>query len=317
MKKQATILKILKSSLPILEAVKVEKGMSSISNLDTWYNEFTDYVGENKVTSFEDYDLSGPTDCQGGYYGMDVAEYPELEKFIPSGSVVIDQANMNDLFEAIKFVSNDDLRPVMTGILICKDIVATNAHYLISKRINSYSTSRKKHPTFIIRIEAIKILKVLKMKTCKIEYDKKMERARISGNGFEIVTRLIQGNYPNYEAVIPQSFSHKITVDRKQLISSLTAILPFSNKHTKRVAISTPEHRKLVLLAEDIDRNVEKKIEIPCNSETTTGEIGFNMPNFLVCLKAEKTDQVIMTFSKPSRGAMVGEDILLMPLMNH
>jgi DNA polymerase-3 subunit beta len=139
-----------------------------------------------------------------------------------------------------------------------------------------------------------------------------------------LVCRLIDGKYPNYEAVIPKENPNVLTIDRAQFLSSIKRVSIFSNKTTHQIRLKLAGS-ELSLFAEDIDFANEATERLTCNYNGDDLEIGFNSRFLLEMLSNLDADEIKLSMSEPSRAGLLTpavqdnahEDILMlvMPVM--
>ncbi len=233
-------------------------------------------------------------------------------------------------FEKTVFATgNDEIRPVMTGVFMEMtenglNFVATDAHKLVRyKRLDVKSDLKE---SFIVPKKPINQLKnALAGKadeTVIVEFNK--TNASFTMSGFKLVCRLIDGRYPNYEAVIPKSNPNKLTIDRQLLFSAIRRVAIFSSKATHQIRFKIAG-QELTLTAEDLDYYNEAKERLSCNYEGDDMEIGFNSRFFQEMLGNLNQTEVLLEMSAPNRAGLImpvdnqnaDEDILmlLMPVM--
>jgi DNA polymerase-3 subunit beta len=134
---------------------------------------------------------------------------------------------------------------------------------------------------------------------------------------------LIDGKYPNYEAVIPKENPNVLTIDRLSLLQSIKRVSIFSNKttHQVRLKISGSE---LNISAEDLDFANEANERLTCQYNGEDMEIGFNARFLAEMLGNLESDEVNIQMSAPNRAGIIvptepteGEEILMlvMPVM--
>ncbi len=311
MKKEANLLKIKRNTLLVCNFVLVEKNCTTITNLETTVQLKTDYDGDPKLIDIEMYNLQGHTRPTGKSVNLDNwPMLPKLGEFNQVEKLSFDLSDVQNLQKAVNFVTNDDLRPVMTGILISEHIVATDAHKLFCRPYMGYNVDQS---SIIIPIDVIKLLKLHKVKTFELTHDQK--NGQIKYNDYIITFRLIDGKYPNYKAVIPESTLFSTTVMRKQLINSLKALLPISNKCTNMVELTFIASTELKLFTCDFDREIEEAIILQSNNVVNDNDtIAFNIKFLLTCLNNLDNEEVTIHFNAMNKGALI-DDILLMPTL--
>ena len=233
-------------------------------------------------------------------------------------------------FEKTVFATgNDEIRPVMTGVFMEMtnnglNFVATDAHKLV--RYRRLDIKSETLASFIVPKKPINQLKnALSGKadeTVIVEFNK--TNASFTMSGFKLVCRLIDGKYPNYEAVIPKSNPNKLTIDRQLLLSAIRRVAIFSSKATHQIRFKITG-QELTLTAEDLDYYNEAKERLSCNYNGDDMEIGFNSRFFQEMLGNLNQQEVLLEMSAPNRAGLIipvdnqnaDEDILmlLMPVM--
>ncbi|MEC8759466.1 MAG: DNA polymerase III subunit beta, partial [Bacteroidota bacterium] len=141
----------------------------------------------------------------------------------------------------------------------------------------------------------------------------------------DVVCRLIEGKYPNYEAVIPKDNPNCMTIDRKDFQRSIRRVAIFANKTTHQVRLSLAGS-SLTISAEDVDFANEARESLACSYTGDDMEIGFNSRFLLDMLNNLDAQQITLELSAPNRAGIIrplhdgeatGEDILMlvMPVM--
>ncbi|MDY0077691.1 MAG: DNA polymerase III subunit beta [Bacteroidales bacterium] len=257
-------------------------------------------------------------------------EFPQIPVLDDPTEMELPAEVLANGFEKTIFATGvDELRPVMSGVLIelseeYMTMVATDAHKLV--RYRRMDVKSDQAASFILPKKPINQLKnILSGKTdaqVKLAFNPK--NAAFSFENVRLVCRLIEGKYPNYEAVIPTTNPNKLTIDRLSLLNSIRRVAIFSNKATHQVRFKMTG-QELMLSAEDLDYYNEAKERLVCSFEGDDMEIGFNSRFFQEMLNNMDTDTVQLEMSAPNRaGIMVPidnenkeEDILMliMPVM--
>jgi DNA polymerase-3 subunit beta len=260
-----------------------------------------------------------------GYNGEEYPLTPGIENantIKVSGDIVLKAVN-----KTLFATGTDDLRPVMSGVF-CQftptDItfVATDAHKLVRyRRTDSQATGSS---SFILPKKPLNLLKTNLNGSEEILIEYNESNAVFTFNDLVLVCRLIDGKYPNYEAVIPKENPNVLTIDRQQFLSSIRRVSIFANKTTHQVKLRLAGS-ELSLFAEDIDFSNEASERLTCNYDGEDMEIGFNSRFLLEMLNNLDTTEVKLEMSEPSRAGLLmpavkdneHEDILMlvMPVM--
>jgi len=112
----------------------------------------------------------------------------------------------------------------------------------------------------------------------KIEYNE--SNAKFTFDDTELICRLIDGKYPNYEAVIPKENPNLLSISRNQFLSSVRRVSIFSNKTTHQIRLKIAG-AELNISAEDVDYSNKAEERLSCSYQGDDMQIGFNS-RFLV-----------------------------------
>lgn len=270
-------------------------------------------------TETGDYNISG----QNG------DEYPKMPKIESQASIVIKSDVLaNAINKTIFATGNDDLRPVMSGVFCQFNennsiFVATDAHKLVRYTRNDAKAGTS--ASFIMPKKPLNVLKTLLAgvdDAVKVEFNK--SNALFSFGNVNLVCRLIDGKYPNYEAVIPKQNPNKLTVDRSAFLGALKRVSVFSNKATHQIRVKV-NGSQLRVSAEDLDFANEGHELLTCTYVGEDMEIGFNSRFLLEMVSNLDCDEIVIEMSAPNRAGIIlpsnnsnpSEDILMlvMPVM--
>lgn len=240
-----------------------------------------------------------------GQNGEEFPKVPVLEKSstIELNSGVLSQAINKTVFAT----GNDELRPVMSGVF-CQltpeniTFVATDAHRLVRYRRKDTQSSHS--ISFIIPKKPLNLLKNTLPADCIVRIDYNESNVFFSFDNFSLICRLIDGRYPNYEAVIPVDNPNKLTIDRGSFLNSIRRVAIFSNKTTHQVKFKIAGS-EIQISAEDIDYNNEANERLKCDYEGQDIEIAFNARFLVDMLNNMDTEEVNMEMSLPSRAGLL------------
>jgi DNA polymerase-3 subunit beta len=135
--------------------------------------------------------------------------------------------------------------------------------------------------------------------------------------------RLIEGRYPNYNSVIPQSNPNQLTVDRQGLLAALRRVQPFANDSSNLIRFHV-EDSTLQLDAEDYDFSKTATERMSCDYNGQPMSIGFKGSSFIEILTNLDCSEVIIQLADPSRAGLVfpseqpeNQDVLMlmMPML--
>ncbi len=224
-------------------------------------------------------------------------------------------------------VSNDDLRPAMTGVFFELDkegitCVATDAHRLVRYKRNDVSCPQSE--TFIVPKKPLNLLKsALPVSDEDLQVSYNNSHLFVKYKGVELVCRLIDARFPDYKVVIPPDNPFKLTVNKNDFQSALRRVSVFSNKSTNQVAL-TISGSELQLASQDMDFSFEGNERMSCQYNGDDLQIAFNAKFLIEMLSAAETDEVTVELSTPTKAGIIkptetntNEELLMlvMPLM--
>ncbi len=259
----------------------------------------------------------------------DGEEFPNpVELDDPNSTVVEADILSNAIAKTIFASGNDDLRPVMSGVFFqFKEdgltFVATDAHKLV--KYSREDVQANAPAEFIMPKKPLNLLKgILAGSESDVLIEYNDSNAKFTFDDTTFICRLIDGKYPNYEAVIPKENPNKLTIERNQFLSSVRRVSIFSNKTTHQVRLKIAG-AELNISAEDVDYSNKAEERLTCSYQGDDMQIGFNS-RFLVEMLGNLTaDEVMLEMSLPNRAGILtpvdgldpGEKItmLVMPVM--
>ncbi|MDR1938145.1 MAG: DNA polymerase III subunit beta [Tannerellaceae bacterium] len=263
------------------------------------------------------------------FIGQKGDTYPQQKPLNETNTAIsIDaQKLLSGVSRSLFATADDELRPVMNGIYFdiqqeSLTVVASDGHKLV--RIRDLSIHSPERASFILPKKPANLLRnVLARETGRIEIRFDENNAYVSGPNFEMVCRLIEGRYPNYNSVIPQENPYKVTLDRIALLNALKRVSVFSNASSSLVKLHVASGI-LVISAQDIDFSTSAEEKIVCEFDGTELKIGFKATFLIEILGNIASEHVVLELADPSRAGLIipteneeNEELLmlLMPMM--
>ena len=267
-----------------------------------------------------------------GKYALAYADGNEFPKAValedPSKTVITGDVLATAISKTIFAAGNDDLRPVMSGVFFQFStegltFVATDAHKLV--RYTREDVKANQVAEFIMPKKPLNLLKgILAASEDDVTIEYNESNAKFTFENSELICRLIDGKYPNYEAVIPKENPNKLTIDRTQFLNSVRRVSIFSNKTTHQIRLKVAG-AELNISAEDIDYSNKAEERLTCDYQGDDMQIGFNSRFLTEMLNNLGSDNVQLEMSMPNRAGILtpidgldeGEHItmLVMPVM--
>ena len=263
--------------------------------------------------------------------GQNAEDFPEQPTLNEEGTSSITVSNVvlqKGIEKTLFATADDELRPVMNGIYIelspeFMSFVASDAHKLV--RYRRTDAKAEFESSFILPKKPASLLKGLLPKEefdVKVEFDDK--NAFVLLSNFKLICRLVEGNYPSYNSVIPANNPNKMLIDRLNFLNTVKRVSVFSNQASNLVKLNINDNQ-LVVSAQDIDFSISAVERLNCEYEGDEIEIGFKSTFLQEILTNMSTADVNVEMSDPTRAGLLlpaeeeddDEDMLmlLMPMM--
>jgi|TARA_B100001093_G_scaffold32156_1_gene27942 DNA polymerase-3 subunit beta len=257
-------------------------------------------------------------------------EFPKQIELLDAHETKVKGSDLGNAINSTIFASGtDDLRPVMNGVFFqfnsdSLKFVATDAHKLVKFETSEYTTNEVSE--FIMPKKPLQILKgILQGENSELVIQHNESNAKFIFDKSSITCRLIDGKFPNYEAVIPKDNPNVLTIDRQLFLNSVRRVSIFSNKTTNQIRIKIAG-TLLNISAEDFDFSNKADENLECQFSGDDIQIGFNSKFLIEMLNNLESDMITLSMSHPNRAGIIrplnedGESketitMLVMPVM--
>ena len=254
----------------------------------------------------------------------DVEHFPKEVEITPKFRLVVNSQMLSDLFKsAIKFVSNDDLRPAMTGVNICDMdgklfIISTDAHRLFYKPLTPTPPVLKGISIIVPAKTAKLFIEMFNNEEVVIDIDER--HIRFSCHDKYLTARLIDAKYPNAETII-KTVCEDITISlkRKQFNAFIKLAEKFVNNSTKQVELLVSQ-KDIQFCGGDVDEDFGFDFKLPVYNSSkgfTQFTFAVNISFLKQAASIHKNDEfmVIKHSGDPTKIFSIDGCVLTMPLM--
>ena len=202
--------------------------------------------------------------------------------------------------------ADDELRPVMNGIFIDLTpsqyiFVATDAHKLVKYTVDTEGGPKA---SFILPKKPANLLRTILLKeddAVKVAFDSKNVKFTLKNS--TLMCRLIEGNYPNYNGVIPANNPNRLIVDRVELLNAIKRVAVCSNQATNLIKFDIGDNR-INLTAQDLDFSYSANESLSCSYEGTPVTIGFKSTFLVEILSNLETPSVVIELADSTRSGV-------------
>ncbi len=261
-----------------------------------------------------------------GQNGSDFPQLPAIKDDKKSNLKIAADLLEGGITSTLFATADDELRPVMNGIFIEISpeeliFVASDAHKLVRCKHKEVATDI--NASFILPKKPASLLKNLLTREkgdVLVEVDDK--NALFTLSNYKLICRLVEGNYPSYNSVIPTDNQNKMIIDRLKFLNTLKRVSVFSNQASNLVKLHLTGNQ-ITISAQDIDFSISAYERLSCQYEGDEMDIGFKSVFLIEILNNLQSSDIVMELSDPSRAGLFlplekdDEDVLmlLMPMM--
>jgi DNA polymerase-3 subunit beta len=237
---------------------------------------------------------------------LDAEEFPRMFELPQETRFSVDGKDLRHIFEAVEFaVSKGEDRPAMTGIYWelknqRNRMVATDGHRMaVSEDKNSIPKIEERSqilPTKIFNFFPKEI-------DGPIEVSMDNTKIGLSFNSTEVVSRLIEGPYPDYEKVIPKEIKNVLTVNRDELTSALRRMMIFTNQVTRQVKLVLG--KKTLEISSFSPEGEEAHEELTATYKGESFEVAYNGSYLLDIMRHIETEDVVFDITGALSAALI------------
>ncbi|MBI5368625.1 MAG: DNA polymerase III subunit beta [Planctomycetes bacterium] len=254
--------------------------------------------------------------------GADPADYPGVPEFDSKGAIEVPGADLHRMVKMVAFaVAHEVTRYALNGILF--NLKGTDFRLVASdgKRLAQVRRKNAKAPKAEVRvIIPVKALTLLERVIGKEDADVAMNlhenQVRFRTSHALVFSRLVEGAFPDYEAVIPEDCDKKLTLKTADLLSALRQADVLASEKAKATKFTLRDN-KLSFLTRSAEHG-ESRVEMTVEYGGAPFECVFNPEYFIACLQVIEEEQISLELKdKASPGVIrLGREYLslIMPL---
>jgi DNA polymerase-3 subunit beta len=271
-----------------------------------------------ELTSGDDYTLNiKGMRSSANINGMDPSEYP----LIPSAEggelpVSIDAALLKEVINEVAFAAaEDDSRPVLTGVQVEigneKATFASADAFRLAIRVIDLPGHEQAHDNILIPARTLEELARILPNEGIVQMIVTPNRSQVlfHSDQIDLVSRLIEGTYPNVRAIIPKGYTTRAVVETREFAAAVKSVAPFArdSSNITRIKLSNEEDQEqgsmtLEATAESVGNNVST---INATIDGPEQQIIFNVKYLSDILSVVGTPEVAVELSSDSRPGVI------------
>ncbi len=238
-------------------------------------------------------------------------DFPSVDEVEATERVAVPESALKELIERTAFaMAQQDVRYYLNGLLFdLRDqllrCVATDGHRLALCETALENSTGSKRQIIVPRKGVTELQRLLEGGDREVELEVGRSHVRVKRDDVTFTSKLIDGRFPDYEAVIPIGADREVKVDRETLRASLQRAAILSNEKYRGVRVEvTPGQLKI---SAHNPEQEEAQEEIEADTQVSDLAIGFNVNYLLDALSALRDEHIVIQLRDSNSSALVRE----------
>lgn len=240
---------------------------------------------------------------------LPAADYPVMTKATGTSTVIsIAQRELKKLFKQVEFaMAQQDIRYYLNGLLFevsgnNLNIVGTDGHRL-SFTSTQLGQSYEKQEVILPRKTVIELIKLLDESDEEVTIDLTSGQANFSFSDIRLISKVIDGKFPDYTRVIPTGHQNTFTADRTSILLSMQRASILSNEKYRGIRMVLGNNSLRLISTNSEQEEAEEELEIGYNGDSL--DIGFNVTYMIDVLNNVNAQNVVFSFADANSSCLV------------
>jgi DNA polymerase-3 subunit beta len=240
---------------------------------------------------------------------LDADEFPIVSQPESYGATLsLQQKTLKHLLQMVHFaMAQQDIRYYLNGLLLVVEgnqikAVATDGHRLAFCAV-SIEGEHAKQEVILPRKTIIELQRLLEDSDAPVQIDVASNQARFVFNEIELVTKLVEGKFPDYQRVIPSGYQKTFNINREQLLHSLQRVAILTSDKFKGVRCLLADNTMKLSSTNADQEEAQEELEIAYAHEPL--DIGFNVSYLQDVLNNLKTEEVMLSYGDANSSALI------------
>lgn len=240
---------------------------------------------------------------------MPAEDFPKMaEPGEALGKISISQKQFKDLLLLVQYaMAQQDIRYYLNGLLLVVDgtkikVIATDGHRL-SYADGELAYPQEKREVILPRKAVLELSRQLTSTDDTLEISIYAAQVRFQYGRSELVTKIIDGKFPDYTRVIPVNYGKTITLDRQVLLGSLQRAAILSNEKYRGVRWTLSSGSLKISCTNTEQEEAQEELEVGYDGEPL--DVGFNITYLLDVLNNVHTETIHCSFGDANSSMLI------------
>lgn len=230
--------------------------------------------------------------------GMDPDEFPVIPDLDENVSIVIKAAIFKSMVKQVAFATAmDDNRPLFTGILVvCENdtikMIATDTHRLAYRTGITASATDNTYQAIIPAKALVEVSRLIQDENESVQILMTKSQVLFRFGDITLISRLIEGQFPNYKQVIPTSCKTKVRLSTKALLESVERASLLAKEGSNIIKLKIDQDNLIITSSSQEIGKVYEEVQIEVQGEET--QIAFNSKYLIDALKVVDSEEILL-----------------------
>lgn len=236
-------------------------------------------------------------------------DYPVLTQATgESTTFKLTQLEFKHLLKQVEFaMAQQDIRYYLNGLLLEVSenqlkVVGTDGHRL-SYTATTLNANFSKQEIILPRKTVIELIKLLDDSEDEVEVDFNASQVNFTFGSIKLISKVIDGKFPDYNRVIPTAHHNKFTIDRLGVLLAMQRASILSNEKYRGIRMVISQNLLKLISTNSDQEEAEEEIEIQYAGDTL--DIGFNVTYLIDVLNNTNSDNIMFSFSDANSSCLV------------
>ncbi|MDP3087621.1 MAG: DNA polymerase III subunit beta [Methylotenera sp.] len=240
---------------------------------------------------------------------LPAADYPVMTKTTGSSTTVtIGQRQLKDLLKQVEFaMAQQDIRYYLNGLLFeisnnQLNIVGTDGHRL-SFTSTELKESFEKQDVILPRKTVVELIKLLDDSDEDVQIELASNQVNFSFSNFKLISKVIDGKFPDYNRVIPTGHQNSFTADRVGVLLAMQRASILSNEKYRGIRMVLSNNNLKLISTNSDQEEAEEELEVNYTGDTL--DIGFNVTYLIDVLNNTNSEEATFSFADANSSCLI------------
>ena len=239
-------------------------------------------------------------------------DFPKIATLIDSKqTITIPQKTLKQLLNQVQYaMAQQDIRYYLNGLLLITEpnkikVVATDGHRLamVSHDLPQLDDTTDLQEVILPRKSVIELIKLMEDNEEDVTIEIGLNQAKFSFSNIVMISKIVEGKFPDYNKVIPTNYQNNITIDRTVLLQALQRAAILSNEKFSGVRLVLTQNSMRILCSNTEQEEAQEELEV--SYEGIPLDIGFNIKYLLDVLNNMIDEKIICSFGDVNSSGLI------------